>query len=75
MIHCVHPFRQDKNLGKAYNEAFKRCPDQDWLCLMDWDVMLLTHDAINIMTKYTEDYPDTGIFTCLTNRLHEGASR
>ncbi len=49
MIHLVHPFRADKNLGKAYNEAFRNCPDGDWLCLMDWDVMLLTHDAVSIM--------------------------
>lgn len=73
MVHLVHPFRQDKNLGKAYNEAFRNCPDGDWLCLMDWDVLLLTYDAVRLMTEYTEEYPDTGIFTCYTNRLHAGA--
>lgn len=73
MIHCIHPYRQDKNLGKAYNDAFKMCPEEDWLCLMDWDVMLLTHDAIAIMEAYVKEYPMTGIFTCWTNRIHKGA--
>ncbi len=73
MIHCVHPFRKDKNLGLAYNNAFRDCSNNSWLCLMDWDVLLLTHDAIRIMTALTEAYPETGIFTCWTNRLHAGA--
>lgn len=73
MIHCIHPYRIDKNLGKAYNDAFKNCPEEDWLCLMDWDVMFLLHDAIAVMEEYVTKYPGTGIFTCYTNRIHTGA--
>ncbi len=74
MIHLVHPFDiVGKNLGRAYNNAFRNCPDGDWLCVMDWDVLLLTHDAVQLMTEYTVKYPDTGIFTCYTNRIHSGA--
>ena len=75
MIHLVHPFdhTERKNLGREYNRAFQNCPDGDWLCLMDWDVMFLTHDALHIMHNYIEKYPNTGMFTCWTNRLHAGA--
>lgn len=70
MIHVCTPYSLDKNLAKAYNDAFERCPDGDWLCLIDYDVMFLTPNAINIMDLYTERFPDTGIFTAFTNRIH-----
>lgn len=74
-IHIVHPYdpTEEKNLGKSYNEAFENVAEDDWVCLMDWDVMFLTHDAIKRMYEYVKKYPDTGIFTCWTNRLHRGA--
>lgn len=75
MIHVTIPYRIDKNLGKAYNDAFENCPDGDWLCLMDWDVMLLTPNAISIMHDYVTLFPETGIFTCWTNRIHPGAKQ
>ena len=70
MIRVRTPFRIDKNLGLAYNEEFALCPDGDWLCLIDHDVLFLTPDAVNIMELYVEKYPDTGLFTCFTNRIH-----
>lgn len=70
MIHVCTPYSLDKNLAKAYNEAFERCPENDWLCLIDYDVCFLTPDAIRIMHEYVEAFPDTGIFTCFTNRIH-----
>lgn len=76
MIHVVTPFDPvDKNLGRAYNEAFKNCPEGDWLCLTDWDVMFLTPDAIGRLHNYVTEYPDTGIFTCCANRIHKGATQ
>ena len=74
MIHVVTPFDPvDKNLGRAYNKAFEKCDEDDWVCLTDWDVMFLTPDAISMLYEYTRLYPDAGIFTCLTNRIHKGA--
>jgi len=72
-IHIVCPFRPDKNLGRAYNEAFEKCPDGDWLCLTDYDTCFLTPDFYNIMQGYVNNFPDAGILTCYTNRLHKGA--
>lgn len=70
MIHIKTPFALDKNLGKVYNLAFKDVPDEDWVCLIDRDVHFLTPTSIPLMYDYVRRYPETGIFTCLTNRIH-----
>lgn len=70
MVNVCTPYRSDKNLGLAYNETISLYPANSWICLIDHDVMFLTPDAIRHIEKYTEKYPDTGIFTCFTNRLH-----
>jgi len=70
MIHVKTPFSVEKNLGKAYNTAFKDVGDDDWICLIDRDVMFLTPNSIPIMYDYTKMYDDTGIFTAYTNRIH-----
>lgn len=70
VIHYPTPFRRDKNLASAYNFVFERyCRPNDWVCLRDIDTMFLTPDAPNIIEDYINLYPDTGIFTCYTNRL------
>ncbi len=74
MIQVVTPYSLEKNLGQAYNEAFQNCPDDQWLCVTDWDVMFLTPDAISILHGYARLYPETGIFTCWTNRIHPGTT-
>lgn len=70
MIHVVQPYRSDKNLGRAYNDTIRLYPDNAWLCLLDYDAMFLTPDAIRHVEQYIFKYPGTGIFTCFTNRLH-----
>lgn len=69
MIHHMTPFRSDKDLGRAYNEAFKLIGDDDWICLRDIDTLFLTHDAPNIIEEYVKMFPEAGILTCLTNRI------
>jgi len=70
MIHVLQPYSLEKRLGKAYNEALNIVPDNQWAILMDHDAMFLTPDAIAHVHQYTQRYPETGIFTCYTNRLH-----
>ena len=70
MIHIRIPFREDKNLGKAYNDEFELCPDDDWICFIDHDVLFLTPDAILIMEEYVRTYPRTALFCCRANRIH-----
>ncbi len=69
MIHYVTPYRSDKDLGKAYNDAFNYCDDDDWLCLRDIDTMFLTPDAPNIISRYVQLNPFAGMLTCFTNRV------
>jgi len=70
MIHVKTPYALDKNLGRAYNQAFEDIDERDWVCLIDHDVLFLTPDAIGLMYEYVRSFPETGIFTCLTNRIH-----
>jgi len=70
MIHVLQPYSLEKRLGKAYNEAMNLVPNNQWAILMDHDAMFLTPDAIAHVHQYTQRYPDAGIFTCYTNRLH-----
>lgn len=69
-IHFIEPYRTDKNISKAINEAVKAInysPD-DWFCLTDMDMMWLLPDtkahveAILAETEYD-------ILGCMTNRL------
>jgi GT2 family glycosyltransferase len=69
MIHIITPFRGDKDLGKAYNDAINLIPDEDWICVMDIDAMFLTPDAPVMMQKYVDLHPETGVFTCFCNRV------
>jgi GT2 family glycosyltransferase len=69
-VHVRTPYSNERRLGKAYNEAFEGVGVSDWVCLIDYDVMFLTPDAILILHRYAAAYPDTGIFTCYTNRIH-----
>lgn len=67
-IHITAPYRLDKDLGLAYNEFMKLLPDDDFACFIDYDVMLLTHDAGAILHGYAERFPDA-LLTCFTNRI------
>jgi len=71
MIHYTTPYRTDKDLGRAYNEAMTAglligCTH---VCLMDGDVMFLTPNWGTIIEEYVALYPDA-ILTCRTNRIH-----
>jgi GT2 family glycosyltransferase len=69
-VHILKPYSIEKNLGKAYNEAIALIPDGDWACLMDYDTMFLTPDCGKILHEYAKKYPNEGLFTCFTNRIH-----
>lgn len=75
MIQVITPYSLEKNIGKAYNEAMSIIPEDSWACLIDHDVMFLTPDAIFHMHEYVRQNPNTGIFTCFTNRLHKLAKQ
>ena len=69
MLHIISPYDNEKNLGKAYNEAMKYYNADDWVCLKDHDTLFLLPDTIRHISRYTELNPDAGILTCYTNRI------
>lgn len=68
-VHFASPYRTDKNLGRAYNEFVRLLPEEDWVCLMDYDCMLLTPDAGQIIHEYVCRNRTVGVLTCWTNRI------
>lgn len=67
-VHVMIPFATDKQFGKALNEMMAFIPDDDFVCFLDHDVLLLTPDAITHLHEYARLYPDS-LLTCYTNRV------
>lgn len=69
-IYYGSPYSLEKSIGKAYNDYMKMLPDDtDWMCFVDGDVMFLTRDYGHQLQAYIYKYPNTGMFTCYTNRV------
>ncbi len=70
MIYFSSPSALDGNLGAAYNQYMRLLPfDEDWMCFTDLDVCFLSPDPHKQIQEIIDLYPDTGMFTCLTNRV------
>ena len=70
MIWYSSPFNSNKDLGKAYNDFCKIVPsEEDWICFTDLDSCFLTSDIGVQLEEIINLYPNTGLFTCLTNRV------
>jgi len=69
MIYYRSPFREDKNLGKALNDEINLIPKGSWICMTDYDTCFLTPHFNRRMEHHIKLRPDTGIFTCYTNRV------
>ena len=69
-IYYCTPFSQDKNLGKAYNEYVRKLAtnQDDYIFFIDGDVQILDSNWGNHVKDLINKYPETGIFTALTNR-------
>lgn len=75
MIHVCTPYRLDKNLGKAYNDEFKKIGNDDWVCMHDWDVKFLLSESISHLYGYVERFPKADVFTCFANRSHANSTQ
>lgn len=69
-IHYIQPFRTDKNIGKAINEAIQnlRYDANDWIVLTDHDMMWLLPDSKAQVERILMG-TDYDILGCMTNRL------
>jgi len=69
-IYYFTPYSLEKNLGEAYNHYMSLIRrDQDWCCLLDGDTMFLAPNWGAQLHYIVSLYPDTGMFTCMTNRV------
>jgi GT2 family glycosyltransferase len=62
----IIPYRKDKNLGLAYNEAFRQT-QAEVICFRDGDTMFLTPDYGNILDEYYEQNKNA-VLVCYINR-------
>lgn len=74
ILDCI-PYSTEKNLGKAYNEAFRNVSDEvTHICFRDGDTCWLTPDYGVHLAEYVRLYPNA-VLTCWTNRINERAEQ
>ena len=74
ILDCI-PYSTEKNLGKAYNEAFRNVSDDvTHICFRDGDTCWLTPDYGVHLAEYVRLYPNV-VLTCWTNRINERAEQ
>ena len=75
MILDIIPYSTDKNLGKAYNDAFRNTSDEvTHICFRDGDTCWLTPDYGVHLAEYVRLHPNA-VLTCWTNRINEKAEQ
>lgn len=70
MVHFITPYRRDKNLGKAYNDAIGLIPDGDSACVRDIDTLFLTPEQPAIIEDYANQYPNS-VLVCYVSRVSQ----
>lgn len=71
MIYFFTPYSFEKKLFDAWDAYMNLVKDEnDWVCMMDGDVLFLIADFGHQMQEYINQYPDTGIFTTYASRAH-----
>lgn len=69
-IHYITPYSLERNFGKAINEECELIPNNDWICVLDGDMLFLTPDWGRIINEVVEAKGNEfQLFGCLTNRL------
>jgi hypothetical protein len=69
-LYKFQPFSTLKNIGNEYNGHCRLVPNaEDLILLLDYDSMILTHEAYKVIENAIERYPDTAIFGAICNRV------
>lgn len=64
------PFSIDKKIGEVYNSHCSIVPNsEDWICIMDYDSMILCPETFQVIESAINRYPETAIFGAMTNRI------
>lgn len=69
MLIAASPYCPKKDLGGAYNDFMLRLRSDDWAALIDHDAMWTTKGWHGQVLEAIEREPETGLFTCVTNRI------
>ena len=70
MIHCISPYRSDKNIGKANNDCISHFAPNDWIVLTDHDACwLLPESGKHIEMIIKEHGESFDLIGATTNRL------
>lgn len=69
MMLAMTPFREDKNLGRAYNDAMARLGVSDWAIFIDHDATFTTARWHAQIAEAIEYLPAAGALVAMTNRI------
>lgn len=66
----------DAGLGYAYNQCCAIVPnDDDWICLLDADVMLFPSDFGRQIRNAVQHAPQFDLFTCRATRIYKNSQQ
>ncbi len=71
MLWFFTPYGHDKKFVYAIDRCFSLISNSnDWAVIMDGDTLFLRSDFGDVIQRYTDNFPDTGMFTCYASRCH-----
>ena len=74
MIWFFTPYSFEKRMFEAWDKYMGLVPDpEDWVCMMDGDILFLLADFGHQLQEYIDLYPGAGMFTCYASRAHRKA--
>ena len=69
MIWFFTPYSFEKKMFSAWDHYMNLVKEEeDWICMLDGDVLFLISDFGHQMQQYIDLLPDTGLFTCYASR-------
>ena len=69
-IHFTIPYSFEKKLFEAYDFEMQKVADpEDWVAFTDGDILFFPANFGHIIQSHINKHPETGMFTCYTNRI------
>ena len=71
MLWFFTPYSHEKKFLVAIDRYFDLVTNpSDWIVITDGDTAFLRPDFGDVIKRYTDLYPETGLFTCYASRCH-----
>lgn len=68
-VHYLQPFAIDKDIARSYDESCKLIPDDDWICITDYDTMFLFPEQKHLVQRIAES-GQADLYGAMTNRCN-----